>query len=287
MQGCGVHGNDAHPDVTDVIEWRSSGLAITTSRSACPAGGWGHEHEGQRDGIALPVRGAFRRRVDGREHFVAPATGFFRRVGEISAVAHFDAELHSGTIVDLDRELTTSVVTDVAQATGPFVVTPQIDAEHRRLAASMRSPAADDLEIEERTFALLGAVVSQRVADFTRRDRRATSVARRRVAHDVCEHLHRSPSRSLAELAGAVHYSPFHLSRMFREEIGTTISAYRRNLRIHEVLLRLDAGERDLHRLAADIGFVDHSHMTRTIVARVGRTPSALRAELAALSASA
>ncbi len=241
---------------------------------------------GRHDGIALPIRGAFRRRADGREHFVAPAVGFFRRVGEVTAVAHFDAELHSGTIVDLDRELATPVIADVTAASGPFVVTPQIDAEHRRLAASVRSRDPDDLEIEERTFALVGAVMSQRVTGFTRRpSRRAGSVARRRVAHDVCEHLHRTPASSLADLARAVHYSPFHLSRLFREEIGTTISAYRRNLRIHEVLLRLDAGERDLHGLAADLGFADHSHMTRTIVTRLGCTPSALRAELAALSA--
>lgn len=100
----------------------------------------------------------------------------------------------------------------------------------------------------------------------------------------VCEHLHRTPNVSLVELARAVHYSPFHLSRLFRQEIGATISDHRTNLRVHEVLWRLDAGDRDLHKLAADAGFADHSHMTRTVAARVGRTPSVLRAELASLT---
>jgi AraC-like DNA-binding protein len=95
----------------------------------------------------------------------------------------------------------------------------------------------------------------------------------------VCEQLHHSPNASLVELARAVHYSPFHLSRVFREVMGLTLSRYRTRLRLHDVLTRLD-GASDLNRLAADAGFADHSHMTRTFVTHLGRTPSALRDSL-------
>ena len=49
---------------------------------------------------------------------------------------------------------------------------------------------------------------------------------------------------------------------------------------MHQVLLRLDDGVPALAQLATETGFSDHSHMTRTLVARVGLTPSALRERL-------
>ena len=52
------------------------------------------------------------------------------------------------------------------------------------------------------------------------------------------------------------------------------MSAYRTSHRVHEVLLRLDAGDRGLHRLAADTGFADHSHLTRTFKRFVQVPPS-------------
>lgn len=278
---------DAHPDVTAEVAWRTTGTVIVACTSRCPAGGWCAEHHDDRHGIALPVAGAWRRRTGGREHFVSPAAGFFRRAGEVTQVAHFADEVHTGTIVDLDPDLTGAVIAETADATGPFVVTPEIHSAHRLLVASLRAPTVDDLDLDVRTLALVAAVVQQRVATFGRRTRRGTTEARRRVAHLVCERLHHDGRTSLVELARAVHYSPFHLSRVFREEIGTTLSAYRQSLRLHDLLKRLEGGEGDLQRLAVDAGFADHSHMTRTLVARLGRTPSALRTELTRCAAGA
>ncbi len=279
---------DAHPDVTDVVHWDSPGLTVTTSRSCCPAGGWGHEHEGGHDGIALPIRGAFRRRVDGRPHLVSPAVGFFRRAGEVTSVAHFSADEHAGTILDVDPELTTPVLRE-AGTTGPFIVTPPIARCHRHLAASLRRRRPDAMAVEEQTMALLGLVLEHRVEGFDSAASTRTTAAvrhRRRVVDEVCRLLQHDTRLGLRELATAVSYSPFHLSRLFRREVGTTLSAYRTNLVVHDVLLRLDAGERDLHRLAADTGFADHSHLTRTVRRTLDATPSALRSELAALSGS-
>ena len=279
---------DAHPDVTDVVHWSAPGLTVMTSRSCCPAGGWGADHEGRDDGIALPIRAAFRRRIAGREHLVSPAVGFFRRAGEVSSVAHFSDEEHAGTILDVDPELTTPVLRDGALA-GPFVVTPPIARCHRRLAASLRRRRPDAVAVEGQTVTLLGLVLEQQVDGFAfDASTRTTTAARhrRRVADEACRLLQDSPRLGLRELAVAVSYSPFHLSRMFRSEVGITLSAYRTNLLVHDVLLRLDGGERDLHRLAADAGFADHSHLTRTVRRTLGVTPSALRSELAALSGS-
>jgi AraC-like DNA-binding protein len=58
---------------------------------------------------------------------------------------------------------------------------------------------------------------------------------------------------------------------------GHTISRHRVRLRARGAMERLAAGEHDLARLAADLGFADQSHLCRVIRTETGRTPSALR----------
>jgi AraC-like DNA-binding protein len=52
-------------------------------------------------------------------------------------------------------------------------------------------------------------------------------------------------------------------------------------LRARDALERIAGGERNLARLAADLGFADHSHLCRVVGAETGMTPSALRRMLA------
>lgn len=87
--------------------------------------------------------------------------------------------------------------------------------------------------------------------------------------------------RSLSDLAGELAVSPSHLSRVFRALTGHTLARYRVRLRVRQALDRLGAGEQDLARLAADVGFGDQSYLCRVIRAETGGTPAALRAALA------
>ena len=121
--------------------------------------------------------------------------------------------------------------------------------------------------------------MTQRHPQFLNHARRATQTSRRRVVNGVREQLHRCRSTSLLELGRSVNYSPFHLSRVFREVMGVTISTYRTQMRLHDVLSRLEAGADDLTQLALETGFSDHSHMTRTLVAYLDTTQSALRSQ--------
>jgi AraC-like DNA-binding protein len=52
-------------------------------------------------------------------------------------------------------------------------------------------------------------------------------------------------------------------------------------LRTRAALERLAAGERELARLAADLGFADQSHLCRVVRSETGSVPSALRSALA------
>jgi AraC-like DNA-binding protein len=51
-------------------------------------------------------------------------------------------------------------------------------------------------------------------------------------------------------------------------------------LRVRAALERLAGGDRDLARLAAELGFADQSHLYRALRTETGRIPSALRSAL-------
>jgi AraC-like DNA-binding protein len=280
------HHRDArHSGVTTYEQvWERDGISVALVIGDYPAAGWTAPFEIGTYGIGLQRVGAFRRRVDGVEQIVDPNTAFFRRAGDATSVAHFTDRPDKLTVIDLDPDSGTDALAEITEATGPFSVSPAIDLAHQLLLSDLRAPVVDDAQIQARALELLAAGLEQRHSRFSAHSRRTSAAQRRRLVSDVCEELHRSPSITLVELARAVNYSPFHLSRTFREATGLTISAYRVRLRVHDVLNHLDQGVEDLAALAAATGFADHSHMTRTVVAQYGEAPSILRKRLRGLT---
>lgn len=87
---------------------------------------------------------------------------------------------------------------------------------------------------------------------------------------------------TLADIARATQCSPFHLARLFRTELGTSLRRYQERLRFAAAIERLARGESDLLRLALDLGFTSHSHFTANFRRALGVTPSELRRTLSA-----
>jgi len=92
---------------------------------------------------------------------------------------------------------------------------------------------------------------------------------------------------TLGGIARAVHISPYHLARQFRAATGQTIAQYLTGLRLAAALDRIQAGEDDLARVAADLGFASHSHLTERFRHGYGVTPSQVRKILTARSSRA
>jgi AraC-like DNA-binding protein len=82
---------------------------------------------------------------------------------------------------------------------------------------------------------------------------------------------------SVARLAAIAHLSPFHLSRVFRDHIGTSINDYILRERLAQALDAVLDGGDDLTAVALDAGFASHSHFTARFRRFFGCTPSALR----------
>lgn len=83
---------------------------------------------------------------------------------------------------------------------------------------------------------------------------------------------HHAEQPSLEQLAQHVGLSPFHLLRIFRQEVGITPHAYLTNVRVLHARQLLAAGIKPAD-VALRTGFADQSHLTRTFKRVVGVPP--------------
>jgi AraC-like DNA-binding protein len=152
---------------------------------------------------------------------------------------------------------------------------PFLDLEHRRLLAlAYRAP---DLVTRDAVTSLIAAVLDRLQIPRAVVGRATTALQRRQIVDSVRETLALDPRVRVVQLARQAAVSPHHLSRIFAHETGQTISTYRNCLRARIALERVAAGERSLARIAADLGFADHAHLTRVVRSQAGAPPSNLR----------
>jgi AraC-like DNA-binding protein len=102
-------------------------------------------------------------------------------------------------------------------------------------------------------------------------DRRAVS----RVRDYLIEHL--AENVSLERLARIANLSPFHLNRVFSEQVGLPPHAFQTQMRISRAKALLRRGS-SIPQTAAETGFADQSHLTRHFKRLVGVTPGQFRA---------
>ncbi len=93
----------------------------------------------------------------------------------------------------------------------------------------------DPLYVEEAVLTTLTDVLERA---FGTRDLAESSLTHHRLAQRAREHLNRTYLRkeSVADVAAAVGTSVFHLCRVFRRETGTSLHAYRTDLRLRRSL---------------------------------------------------
>ena len=84
---------------------------------------------------------------------------------------------------------------------------------------------------------------------------------------------------SLNDIADAVHLSPFHVARLFKQALGVSPHQYLIQIRVNSArsLLEAGSGERSLAEIAGAVGFADQSHLTRHFKRLLGVTPKQLR----------
>src|SRR4051794_21349982 len=249
-------------------------LSVRDLRCAHHRGGWGPTELSRDSAIIFPRRGSFRRRGAHGNEVIEPGVAYFQRAGDEEEFAHPHDGGDRCTSVGLsDAVLATLLGGDPVLPATLVPTMPHDDLALRRLGMSRGQ------SIEEHVLAVVASVLALAAPNRSAAGRPATTRARRRAASDAREALAADPSLGLLDLARLVAVSPHHLSRVFRADVGVSITTYRRRLRLRAALERI--GEGGLARVAADAGFADHAHLTREVRALLGTTPSALEREIA------
>ena len=233
--------------------------------------GWSRPEPANGYAMVLARRGGFRRRGRGGEEFVDPTVGYLTVPGEEERFAH-PAGGDDCTSVHLSPRLWRELLADRPV---PAVVhlDARVDLAHRLLlrAASRPDP---DFAAAERLVRLVG-VAAAPAAGAPERDRPLVRAARSAL-HDGGPH-----TEGLVPLARSLGVSPYRLSRSFQALVGVPLTRYRNRLRVGRALDRLAEGAPSLAALAAELGFADQAHLTRTVHAHLGHTPGQLRRLLA------
>jgi AraC family transcriptional regulator len=145
-----------------------------------------------------------------------------------------------------------------------------------------------DLAFEERVLGIVDWVVgvshgsgsNQRGISWHARHR--TTRRHRELAHAAVVAINRdlaSPP-SLTQLAAALSCSSYHLSRVFREVLGSSLRCYLSEARARAAADAIARGARNLTELALRLGYVDHSHFTNAFNKEWNMSPSAFRSTL-------
>jgi AraC-like DNA-binding protein len=256
------------------------GFVVCDVRCHAPGPAWSPP-EAARGYVLVFVRaGSFRRQADGRERFIDAVSAYFETPGGEQQIAHPGAGGDRCTAIELSEDLA-GVLADGDPAR---ISEPRLTPAHAALAVQLltrQASRADRFEITETVIRLVSAAITGPGRPPSP-PRATTQTAWRRLADGTKQILSCGPAASLHELARQQSVSPHHLSRVFHACTGTTVSAYRNQLRVREAFERLADGERSLTGLASDLGFADHAHMTRTLRREAGAVPSALRRLLTA-----
>jgi AraC-like DNA-binding protein len=226
-------------------------------------------------------RGGFRRRLDGRDDFIGPSMAFFEGRGSELQIRHPNDDGDTTTMVFLSASAARRLAGDIDLPTDVIHAPGSIDLAHRQLIAMLRL-GIDRFEAGERLTHLVGALIEEASPGRLTSMRPATRRAHDRILDVAREAITADPaSADLGTLADLAGYSPFHVSRVFRQRTGQTLTRFRNRIRVAKALDDLEHGVTDLAGLAAHLGFADQAHMTRVVHAELGVPPGTVRNLLA------
>jgi AraC-like DNA-binding protein len=158
----------------------------------------------------------------------------------------------------------------------------QLYFRQRILFDRLTSGACDAFEAEEEVLSIVHRVLQLASSDSAGPGRLTDT--HRDLAEQARAELvrHATAAMTLGGLAARLHVSPWHLCRVFRSATGTSLHAFRLDLRLRMALERLENPAADISRMAHELGFSSHSHFTAAMRERLGCTPSAFRRSLRA-----
>ena len=263
------------------------------ARFHCPAGSpaWSSENRTSEDAVVLAfARAPVAIRHEGQRSLVADRTAvMLYNPGQRYRRQALDPRGDNCLYIGADTTLIAEALAEFAPSTAghPDRPLPRPRAERSREAdsalAALRALAhTDPLAAEAEGMRLIRAVAAAcagaparplaPVRDSTRRHHaELVEQARAVLARTVAQPF------SLADLARAVHSSPYHLARIFRDHTGRSIGEHRAELRLRESLDLLLESDTPIAHIALAVGYSSHAHFATAFVNAFAQTPSAFR----------
>jgi AraC family transcriptional regulator len=242
------------------------GFALSLTRYASPSLPW-HGHEEAY--LTFVISGRYRERLRGSARDCLSRALVLHPAGE-----HHADEFASRAAVCLNLHFDRSWLRALATRGDSFersamLYTPSTSAIGARLAREFRRN--DDLS----PIAVEGLLL-----ELFAEAARATTLGSRapawlRKAHAIVSARFAAPP-TLQALAAEVSVHPTHLARAFRQHYGCTVGDLVRDLRVAFAKERIRSGCA-LADVAAEAGFADQSHFTRTFRIATGMTPAEWR----------
>lgn len=248
----------------------ASGPDFTISAVTCRDDhkGWSEVESPGSYRVVLVRRGRFRRRTRFGSADLDRTLGYVGVPGEEEHFAHpFGGDVC--TAVSVRPALWRSLAGDAALTRSTVYIDACLDLVHRRVLA-----AGSDSHLAEHLLTLLGTAIAQAVPGPSPSSAGSGPFV---AAARAAIHEGHPASRELFPLAAFLGVSPYRLSRAFSREVGVSLTHYRNRVRVAAALDRLEQGETNLATLAADLGFADQSHLTRTLRTHLNQTPTSLR----------
>jgi len=143
----------------------------------------------------------------------------------------------------------------------------RLDSTQSALLASLRqppvAPAALALWYQAKAFEVAAALFFPQAAEagfFCDKIKRVNQERVEKVLAILRENLAETPP--LEEIGRRVGCSPFHLSRIFNQEMGRSMANYLRELRMERAAELLRAGEMKIIQVALEVGYSSPSHFS-------------------------
>lgn len=245
--------------------------------------------------MVITRRGAFAVRCGGRPLFVDSTCALFLGQGARYRVDHPVSGGDSCTVLGIGGRTLEDARRHGAPAwpaggKGADVATSRslvADAflEHWRWLRRLQGGNPDALHVTESLLQFLGTLLERtgrapRSRGVGRRP--STTLHHRRLTDSVRELIHQNHGRrlSLGEIARAAHTSPYHLCHVFKQQTGDSIHAFLNRVRLQSAIERLAHGERDLTRLALDLGYSSRGHFSDAFRREFRVAPSSVRRDL-------
>lgn len=228
---------------------------------------WSEPEECGDHRLVLVRRGRFRRSAGGNDADLDPTAGYLGAPGQEERFAH-----PAGGDLCTSIRLTPGLregFPEGRESTTAVYVDARVDLAHRRVLAAA-SGGDIGYAVTEELLRLVTVAAGRPTERQKPADRVLVAAAREAIIEGAPE------SASLCALAGLLGASPYRLSRAFSQQMGVSLTRYRNRVRVGRFMDRLAAGETGLAGIAADLGFADQAHLSRTVREHLGHTPTAL-----------